>query len=186
MIYPVIAYGDPILKKVAAEIKQEGDIDVKEIAANMFDTMYEASGVGIAGPQVGISKRIFVIDSNLMLDEDSKEEGMKMVFINPEIVEEDGDDWGYEEGCLSIPGIRGEIFRPERITLSWFDENWVKHEKEFDGMTARVIQHEYDHLDGILFTEMLSPLKRRLLKGKLDKITKGQCNYDYKMKFYKK
>ncbi|GAA4836470.1 peptide deformylase [Algivirga pacifica] len=186
MIYPIVAYGDPVLTKVAVDIEKDGELDVKQLANDMFETMEAANGVGLAGPQIGLNKRIFVIDSSLMLEEDEQEEGLRQVFINAEIIEEDGDDWGMEEGCLSIPGIRGEVFRPEIVKIRYFDENWNEHVREFDGMTARVIQHEYDHIDGILFTELLSPLKRRMIKGKLDKITKGICKYDYKMIFPKR
>lgn len=186
MIYPIVAYGDPVLKKVAKDFDKNEDTDIKKLVEDMFETMAEANGVGLAGPQVGLNKRIFVIDSSLMLEEEDEETGIRQAFINAEIIEEDGEDWTFEEGCLSIPGIRGEVERPEKVLIKYYDEDWNEYTKEFEGMTARVIQHEYDHIEGILFTDYLSPIKKRLLKGKLDKISKGQVRHDYKMKFPKK
>lgn len=180
MIYPIVAFGDPVLKKVGKEIVK-GELDIKKIVEDMFETMYNAHGVGLAAPQVGKSIRMFIIDTEPMDDEEGK--GIKRVFINPEIVEEYGDDWAYEEGCLSIPNIREDVFRAEELKLKWFDEDWNEHEEIFEGMKARVIQHEYDHIDGVLFTDHISALKRRLLKKRLTNISKGKMNVDYRMRF---
>lgn len=190
MILPIIAYGDPVLRRRAKAI-EPGSVDVKTLSDNMFETMYAASGVGLAAPQIGQSIRLFVVDGQ-PLNEDEKDEdidqsliGFKKVFINPEIIEDAGEDWGFEEGCLSIPGIRGEVVRPEIIVIRYFDTDWNEHEEEYDGMAARIIQHEYDHLDGKLFTDYLPPLKRQLIKKKLGDITKGKTDAEYRMKFPK-
>ena len=182
MIYPIVLFGDPVLKKKASDIPH-GE-DVKELVQDMFDTMYAASGVGLAAPQIGKSIRLFVVDDNPMMEEG--EQGMKKAFINPEIIEEDGDDWAFEEGCLSIPGIRGEVERPEIVKIKYYDEDWNEHIEEFDDIHARVIQHEYDHIEGILFTDYLTPFKKRLLKGKLANISKGKVDADYRVKAPKK
>ncbi|MEP3387097.1 MAG: peptide deformylase [Reichenbachiella sp.] len=179
MIYPIVVYGDPVLKREADEI-EEGSIDVIKLRDDMFETMYEASGIGLAAPQIGKSIRMFVVDGSPLEEEGM--ENFKKVFINPEIVWEDGDKWNFEEGCLSIPGIREEISRHAKLRINYLDENFVEHEEEFDGMKARIIQHEYDHIDGILFTDYLSPFKKRVLKGKLNNISKGKCDADYKIK----
>ncbi|AQG81537.1 peptide deformylase [Spirosoma montaniterrae] len=190
MILPITAYGDPLLRKRAKDI-EPGSVDVKTLSENMFETMYAASGVGLAAPQIGQSLRIFVVDGQSLNDDEKEEDidtsvvGFKKVFINPEIVEEAGDDWGFEEGCLSIPGIRGEVVRPEIVVIRYFDIDWNEHEEEYDGMAARIIQHEYDHLEGKLFTDYLTPLKRQLIKRKLTDITKGKTDAEYKMKFPK-
>ena len=182
MIYPIVLFGDPVLKKKASDIPH-GE-DVKELVQDMFDTMYAASGVGLAAPQIGKSIRLFVVDDNPMMEEG--EQGMKKAFINPEIIEEDGDDWAFEEGCLSIPGIRGEVERPEIVKIKYYDEDWNEHIEEYDDIHARVIQHEYDHIEGILFTDYLTPFKKRLLKGKLANISKGKVDADYRVKAPKK
>ena len=192
MILPIVAYGDPILKRESEEI-EEGYPDLKELIANMYETMYEASGIGLAAPQIGKSIRMFIVDGSPFAedqDEDEEEdpraanmEDFKKVFINPIIEDESGEKWGFNEGCLSIPTIREEVFRHETIVVSYYDENWELHEETFDGYKARIIQHEYDHIDGILFTDHLSPLKRRLLSKKLQNIAKGDVKADYKMKF---
>ncbi|WP_420580183.1 peptide deformylase [Reichenbachiella sp.] len=179
MIYPIVVYGDPVLKREADEI-EEGSIDVVKLKDDMFETMYEASGIGLAAPQIGKSIRMFIVDGS-PLEEDGMED-FKKVFINPEIVWEEGDKWNFEEGCLSIPGIREEISRHAKLRINYLDENFVEHEEEFDGMKARIIQHEYDHIDGVLFTDYLSPFKKRVLKGKLNNISKGKCDADYKIK----
>lgn len=179
MIYPIVVYGDPVLKREADEI-EEGSIDVIKLRDDMFETMYEASGIGLAAPQIGKSLRMFVVDGSPL-----EEEGMedfKKVFINPEIVWEKGEKWNFEEGCLSIPGIREEISRHAKLRINYLDENFVEHEEEYDGMKARIIQHEYDHIDGVLFTDYLTPFKKRVLKGKLNNISKGKCDADYKIK----
>jgi peptide deformylase len=179
MIYPIVSYGNPILKKEAEEIN-EGE-DLSALIADMFDTMDHANGVGLAAPQINKGIRLFVIDSSLMIDEDDDEKGVRKVFINPIILDEYGDDFGFEEGCLSIPDVRAEIIRPETLTIEYFDENWNLKEEEFSKMTARVIQHEYDHLEGILFVDYLKGLKRRMVKGKLIDIAKGKVPTDYPM-----
>ncbi|MEJ8801297.1 peptide deformylase [Pontibacter sp. H249] len=182
MIYPITAYGDPVLKEEAQDIPQDYP-NLQELIQDMFDTMYYAHGVGLAAPQISKSIRLFVIDSEPMMDEKDEGKGVKKAFINPEIIEEDGEEWGFEEGCLSIPGVREVVYRPERIVIRYFDEEWNEHEDTYDGMTARVIQHEYDHIEGILFTDHLNGLKKRLIKNKLAKISKGEVDADYKMRF---
>ncbi len=191
MIYPIVAYGDPVLRKVAVDIDKS--FDVKKLSEEMFETMYNAKGVGLAAPQIGLNIRMFVVDGRPFnegedLEERDKDPSLvdfKKVFINAEILEEDGDDWGFEEGCLSIPDIREDVYRPEYVTIRYFDENWEEHTEEYEGLAARIIQHEYDHIDGILFTDHLNPIKKRMLKNKLAKITKGRVDVDYKMKFPK-
>jgi len=188
MILPIIAYGDPVLRKRAKDI-EPGSIDVKALSETMYETMYAASGVGLAAPQIGQSIRMFVVDGEPLNEDEAEEDidqglvGFKHVFINPEIIEEAGDDWGFEEGCLSIPGIRGEVIRPEIIVIRYFDTDWVEHEEEYEGMAARIIQHEYDHLDGKLFTDYLPTLRRQLIKKKLADITRGKTDAEYRMKF---
>ena len=191
MIYPIVAYGDPVLRKVAVDIDKS--YDVKKLSEDMFETMYNAKGVGLAAPQIGLNVRMFVVDGRPFNEgEDMKEREIdpslidfKKVFINAEILEEDGDDWGFEEGCLSIPDVREDIYRPEYVTIRYFDVDWKEHTEVHEGLAARIIQHEYDHIDGILFTDHLNPVKKRMLKNKLAKITKGRVDVDYKMKFPK-
>ncbi len=180
MIYPIVAYGDPVLKKKCREI-EEGEMDVKKISDNLFDTMNSANGVGLAGPQVGMDLRIFVVDGTPMEGEDC--ENFVQVFVNPEILEESGDLWSYNEGCLSIPEIHEDVKRHDTIRIRYYDENWEKHEEVYKGMVARIIQHEYDHIEGVLFTDHLSGMKRRLLKGKLANISRGKIKVKYRMKF---
>jgi len=189
MILPVIAYGNPVLRKVAKELTKD-HLKLDEIIANMWETQYNASGVGIAAPQVGLSIRLFVIDASPFSDDDdlSEEEqeflkNFKRVFINPTIVEESGDEWAFNEGCLSIPDVREDVFRQEQIVVEYVDENWVKQKETLTGLAARVVQHEYDHIEGVLFTDKLSALKKRLIKGKLANITKGKVDVDYRMRF---
>lgn len=179
MIYPIVSYGNPILNKEAEDI-EEGK-NLQELIDSMYATMDLANGVGLAAPQINQGIRLFVIDSSLMLDEDDSEKGIRRAFINPIILDEYGDDFGFEEGCLSIPDVRAEVIRPEKLTIEYFDENWNLKEEEFSGMTARVIQHEYDHLEGILFVDYLKGLKKRLLKSKLIDISKGKVPTDYRM-----
>lgn len=180
MIYPIVLYGDPVLKKPAENI-EPGSIDVKQLSEDMFETMYQASGVGLAAPQIGKSLRMFVVDSTPM-DEDEGKEGYKRVIINPEILNEEGDLWAFEEGCLSIPGIRADIMRAPKIKIHYFDENWEEHIDVLEGTPARVVLHEYDHIEGILFTDHITGLKKRLMKNKLNNISKGQCDANYKVK----
>lgn len=182
MIYPIVLFGDPVLKKKAGDIPH-GE-DVKELVQDMFDTMYAASGVGLAAPQIGKSIRLFVIDDHPMMEEGEK--GVKKAFLNPQIIEEDGEDWAFEEGCLSIPGIRADVERPEIVKIKYYDEDWNEHIEEYDDIHARVIQHEYDHIEGVLFTDYLTPFKKRMLKGKLTNISKGKVDADYRVKVPKK
>lgn len=179
MIYPIVAYGDPVLKKQAKDI--EKGTDVKQLVEDMFETMYNANGVGLAAPQIGKDIRLFVVDAEAM-DPDNLT-NFKKAFVNPEILDEYDDDWAYEEGCLSIPGIRGQVHRPAKLKIRYFDTDWNEHVEELDGLAARVIQHEYDHIEGILFVDYMSPLKKKLLKGKLADISKGKVDVSYKMKF---
>ncbi|MGW8121401.1 peptide deformylase [Roseivirga echinicomitans] len=179
MIYPIVAYGDNILRKEAEEFHRDSE-DLTKLVESMYDTMNNANGVGLAAPQIGLSKRLFVIDSTKM-EEEGK--GIKRVFINPEILDEYGDEWDFEEGCLSIPDVHGDILRPEKLTIRYFDELWNEHEEEFDEMTARVIQHEYDHLNGVLFTDYIKGLKKQMLRAKLLNISKGTVKTDYRMRF---
>lgn len=183
MIRPIYVYGHSVLRKKATDIKNDGSTDVKELAKDMFETMYSASGVGLAGPQIGLGKRIFVVDGGAM---DEELAGFKKVFINAQMLEEEGEEWVFEEGCLSIPQIRGDVSRKGTIRIKYFDENWEEHEDTFDGIAARIIQHEYDHIEGILFTDYLTPLRKRLLKGKLEKISKGKIGADYRTMLPKK
>jgi peptide deformylase len=178
MIYPIVVYGDPVLKKKARDIKK-GEVDVSQLAEDMFETMYAARGIGLAAPQIGKSLRMFVVDGGPMEEDELAD--FKKVFINPEIIEESGEPWVFEEGCLSIPNIREDIERNASLKIRYYDEHWEAHEEEFDGMKARIIQHEYDHIQGILFTDYLTPLKRRMLKGKLQNISKGKAKVDYRI-----
>lgn len=184
MILPIVAYGDPVLKKVCGDIDEDYN-DLNELIKNMFETMENANGVGLAAPQVGLNIRLFVVDASpLAEDEENKDlEGFRKVFINAEINEENGKEWKFNEGCLSIPEIREDVDRKPEIKISYFDEKFTYKEEKISGIAARIIQHEYDHIEGILFTEHLNPLKRRLLKRKLTDISKGNINVNYKMKF---
>ena len=179
MIYPIILYGSSVLRKKADEIKRD-ETDVKKLSDDMFETMENADGIGLAAPQIGISKRIFVVDGTML--EDEKMKNFKKVFINPKIISESGEDWGFEEGCLSIPSIRENISRKTDIEITYFDENWNQFTDHFDGMRARVIQHEYDHIQGKLFTDYLPSLKRKLIANKLNEISKGKCEVNYQVK----
>ena len=190
MILPIVAYGHPVLRKVATDITPEYP-QLDKFIEDMWETMYASSGVGLAAPQVNKDIRFFLVDTvqmyNNMEDEEKAEYpgdiGLKAVFINAHIAELGGDEWPYNEGCLSIPKIREDIFRQEIVTLNYCDEQFVQHTKTFTGITARVILHEYDHIEGKLFIDHLSPLKRKLMKGKLNDISKGKVNVDYKMLF---
>ena len=189
MILPIVAYGDPILKKRASEINKETP-KLKEIIANMYESMYGAHGVGLAAPQVGLSIRLFLVDTSPFAEDESysieekrKLKYFKRTFINAKIVEEYGEDWSFNEGCLSIPNVREEVIRKSVIRIEYQDENFKKYIETFDGLIARVIQHEYDHIEGVLFTDKVSSLKKRLLKGKLTNISKGKTSVDYRMRF---
>lgn len=182
MVLPVYAFGQPVLKKKAVEINKEYD-SLNDLISNMWETMYAAQGVGIAAPQIGLSVRLFVIDTIQIMEEDKKSEGIKKVFINAKVVEETGDQWSYEEGCLSIPNIRGDVERQQKVRIQYLDENFQAHDEIYEGINARVIQHEYDHIEGILFVEKLKPLKRKLIQRKLNDIKMGKSSADYKIKF---
>ena len=192
MILPIVAYGAPILRTVCKDISRDYP-DLPKLIEDMWETMYNSKGVGLAAPQVNRDIRLFVIDSSQVftnLDEDDKGKypdapGIKQVFINAHIRELDGEEWAYNEGCLSIPKIREDILRNEQVTLEYLDENFQQYLQTFNGVTARVILHEYDHIEGKLFIDYLKPLKRKLLKGKLDDISKGKISVDYKMVFPK-
>ncbi len=191
MILPIVAYGDPVLKKQGEEIDRDYP-GLKELIANMFDTMYHAKGVGLAAPQVGKSIRLFIVDAVPFADDEDEElepgeveflKNFKRVFINARILSEDGELWKFNEGCLSIPKIREDVLRQPDIEMTYQDENFKTHKETFTGMAARIIQHEYDHVDGKLFTDRISPLRKRLIKGKLLDISKGKVQTDYKMRF---
>ena len=184
MILPIVAYGDPVLKKEAEEIDQDYPF-LQDLIDNMFETMYNAEGVGLAAPQIGKSIRLFVIDASPFEEEEPALNGFKKVFINPIILEEEGKEWSFNEGCLSIPGIREDVSRKPKITIEYYDREFNLLEETYDGLAARIIQHEYDHIEGILFTDLINPLKRRLLKSKLNNISKGNVRVSYKMRFPK-
>jgi len=189
MIYPIVAYGDPVLKRMADEI-DEGYEGLDKLIADMFETMEGAQGVGLAAPQIGKSIRLFIVDGTPFaededLEDDEREvlESFRKVFINPIILEEAGDAWDFEEGCLSIPGIREDVRRNDELVIEYYDENWELKEETYSGIPARIIQHEYDHVEGVLFTDKLSSLKKRLLKKRLTNISKGSVDVNYRMKF---
>jgi len=181
MILPIFTYGHPVLKKKAIESDQNKE-ELIELVQNMWETMYAAQGVGLAAPQIGLSIRLFVIDTIQIMDEEKKAEGIKKTFINAKVVEETGDLWSYEEGCLSIPNIRGEVERTQKVRIQYMDSDFKNHDEIYEGINARVIQHEYDHIEGILFVEKLKPLKRRLIQRKLNEIKLGKIEADYKIK----
>lgn len=192
MTLPIVAYGSPVLRAVGVDITPEYP-NLKQLIADMWETMYASNGVGLAAPQINRSIRLFVVDSEQIiehLDEEEKAEfegdaGIKETFINARILNYEGDEWPYNEGCLSIPKVREDVYRPETITIAYVNENFEPQHKTFSGITARVIQHEYDHIEGKLFIDYLSPLKRKLLKGKLLDISKGKIRMDYRMTYPK-
>ncbi len=180
MKLPIVAYGDPVLKKLCVDIDKSYP-DLQQLISNMFETMNNANGVGLAAPQIGLAIRLFIVDTKA--DED--EEVFKKVFINAQILEETGEPWAFNEGCLSIPEVREDVMRKPNILIRYYDENWKLHEEKVSGFAARVIQHEYDHIEGKLFTDKLSLLRKQLLKSRLDAISKGNVKTDYKMRFPK-
>lgn len=189
MILPIVAYGDAVLRKKAATINADYP-NLSEFIDNMYQTMYGAYGVGLAAPQVGVPIRVFLVDASPFSEDeglDSKErellKGFKKTFINAEILKEEGEAWSFNEGCLSIPDVREDVSRKPKITIRYQDENFKSYTETYEGLLARVIQHEYDHIEGVLFTDKLSSLKKRLIKGKLANISKGKIRVDYKMKF---
>jgi peptide deformylase len=181
MILRVVGYGDPLLRKQSEDIDKDYP-ELERLIADMFETMYASNGVGLAAPQIGLNINLFIIDTTLI---DDNKQGIKRAFINPYIVKEEGDEWAFEEGCLSLPKIREDVLREEKIVMNYLDENFVEHEESFDDINARVIQHEYDHLEGVLFIDHLSAMKKRLLKKRLNEIVNGSVEVDYPMKFYK-
>lgn len=191
MILPIVAIGDPVLKTLAKDLPADlPAADLHKLVQDMYETMYSAYGVGLAAPQIGKAVRLFVMDSGPMVEPDEDDEPVenpeapvKRAFINPRMLSETGEPWGFEEGCLSIPGVRELVHRCPTIVLRYEDENRQVHEESFSGMAARIIQHEYDHLEGILFTDKLSAFKKQLLKGRLARISKGDVKHDYRMKF---
>ena len=182
MILPILAYGTSVLKKKAEEISPDYP-NLEQLIEDMYETMYEASGVGLAAPQIGKSIRLFVVDGSPFSDDEPDMEDFCMTFINPTIVEQQGDKWSFNEGCLSIPDVREDVFRKSKIKIKYQDEDFEWIEEEYEGLKARIIQHEYDHIEGVLFTDYLSPLKRRMLKRKLVDISKGSIKVSYRMKF---
>lgn len=192
MILPIVGYGDPVLRKVSEVLSAEYP-NLNEIIANMYETMYNAFGVGLAAPQVGLNIRLFVIDTtpfsddeDLPLDEQQQLKGFKRTFINAKMLKEEGKLWSFNEGCLSIPDVREDVYRNEKITIEYCDENFNLKTEVFEGLVARVIQHEYDHIEGILFTDLIPSLKRQLIKKKLQNIIDGKSRPDYRMKFCNK
>jgi peptide deformylase len=178
MIYPIVMYGDPVLRQKAKDI--EPGADLKQLIEDMFETMHGASGIGLAAPQIGKSMRLFIVDGTVLEDEPDMAD-FKKVFINPQMVEELGTPWEFEEGCLSIPNIREKVSRKSDLRIRYYDENWEVREETYDGMKARIIQHEYDHIEGKMFVDYLTPLKKRLLKGKLADISKGKVDTEYRI-----
>lgn len=184
MILPIVAYGDVILKKEAEEIDKDYP-NLDKLIENMYETMYAAEGVGLAAPQIGKSIRLFIVDADPFSEDEPGLKGFKKTFINPIIVEEEGKEWGFNEGCLSIPGIRENVNRKPKIVIEYYDDNFNLVEEEYEGLAARVIQHEYDHIEGVLFTDHINPLKKQLLKSRLNNISKGNVKVPYRMKFPK-
>ena len=185
MIYPIVAYGDPVLRKKSVALSPDYP-KLTELVDNMFKTMYHSMGVGLAAPQVGLAIRLFIVDATPFSEDDPGADGFKRIFINPVILNETGDKWKFNEGCLSIPGVREDVERHPNLVIKYQDLNFDTHTEEYEGIKARIIQHEYDHIEGILFTDHLSPLKKTLLKGRLGDISKGKVDADYKMRFYSK
>ena len=182
MIFPILAYGHPMLRKIAADIDKDYP-ELNELIEAMFESMHVSNGVGLAAPQINKSIRLFLVDATPYKKEIKEETTLKFTFINAKIIEEEGEEWAFNEGCLSVPGINEDVFRKPKIRIQYYDENWVFQDKYFEGLIARIIQHEYDHLDGIIFTDRLSNLKKTLIKGKLMDISKGKVDVDYRMIF---
>ena len=192
MILPIVGYGDPVLRKVGEDLTKDYP-NLNELIANMYDTMYNAMGIGLAAPQIGLSVRLFIVDTepfsdseNLSDEEKVQLKSFKKTFINAKMIVEEGEQWGFNEGCLSIPDVREDVFRHEKITIENYDEQFIKHTDVYDGLIARVIQHEYDHIEGILFTDLISSLKKQLIKKKLANIMDGKARPDYRMRFCNK
>ena len=184
MTYPIVAYGHPNLRKIAVEIDKDYP-ELDTLIESMYESMYQSNGVGLAAPQINKSIRLFVIDATPFSEEAQVEIEFKEVFINAHIVEESGEKWAFNEGCLSVPGINEDVMRHPKLRIQYYDGNWEYHDEVFEGVLARVIQHEYDHLEGKLFVDHLSGLRKTMLKGKLADIAKGKTNADYRMIFPK-
>ena len=192
MIVPIVGYGDPVLRKICENITEEYP-NFQQLLVNMYDTMYNAYGVGLAAPQIGLAIRLFIIDTepfsdseDLTAEEQLELKGFKQTFINAKMIVEEGDEWSFNEGCLSIPEVREDVYRNEKITIEYLDENFIKKTQSYSGLIARVIQHEYDHIEGILFTDKISSLKKTLIKKKLQNIMDGKARPDYRMRFVNK
>jgi peptide deformylase len=185
VILPIVAYGDNVLRVKCKDI-EESLPGLSDLISDMFDTLYDAEGVGLAAPQIGLAIRLFIVDADPFKEDEPGLENFKKVFINPQIIEEEGEEWGFKEGCLSIPGIRENVNRLPKLKISYYDEGFTHHEEYFEGLAARVIQHEYDHVEGVLFIDKITPMKKRMLKGKLTDITKGKVRIHYRMRFPKK
>lgn len=196
MVLPIVVYGDPVLRKVAVEIDKNYE-GLDQFIKDMFDTMYNAKGVGLAAPQVGKSIRLFIVDTEPFSESDDDDDdeftpeqkkqlkAFRKIFINARILNEEGAEWAFSEGCLSIPKIRENVNRQPDIEIEYYDEKFIKHVERYDGVIARVIQHEYDHIEGKLFTDKISPFKRKMISGKLNDIANGKISADYKIKVYK-
>ncbi|AOW18881.1 peptide deformylase [Polaribacter vadi] len=189
MILPIVAYGDPVLRKECMDIDADYP-NLKELIVNMKETMYNASGVGLAAPQIGKAIRLFIIDASPFAEDEDLDEAdretlksFNKVFINAQILEEEGEEWSFNEGCLSIPDVRQDVLRQPKVTIEYQDEDFKTHTEVLEGLAARVFQHEYDHIEGVLFTDKISSLKKRLIKKKLENISKGKINADYRMRF---
>ncbi len=181
MIYPIVVAGHPVLRTKAQEIDSTYT-DLKQLVEDMFETMYVSDGVGLAAPQIGKAIRLFVIDAEPLAEDNPELRNFKKVFVNPIIIEESGEEWLFNEGCLSVPGIREDVLRKSIVKIKYFDENWQQHQDVFDGIKARIIQHEHDHLEGVLFTDRLSFLKKKMIKGKLTDISKGKVDVSYNIR----
>jgi len=179
MIFPIYVYGTPVLRKKAKDIDKNYE-GLETLIKNMWETMYKTDGVGLAAPQIGKSIRLFVLDTEALSEDYPEGKGFKKVFINAHVIEEEGEEWSFNEGCLSVPNIREDVKRKTKLRMEYYDENWEYHDEIFEGIQARVMQHEYDHLDGILFTDRISPIRRKLIKGKLLSISKGKAKVKYK------
>ena len=183
MILPIVAYGDPVLKKEGKEVTRDQE-GLSDLIDNMFETMYAASGVGLAAPQIGRSLKLFIIDANPFGDEEESLKDFKKVFINPVILQEEGEEWTFNEGCLSFPDLRLDVDRKDKLHIRYQNEHFETFEEEYEGLAARIIQHEYDHVYGVVFTDRISALRKRMVKGKLSNISKGKVKAEYKMRVY--
>jgi peptide deformylase len=182
MILPIVAYGDAVLKQKAQPITQDYP-NLEQVIANMFETMYNAKGVGLAAPQIGLSIRLFIVDAAPFAEDEEGLKDFKQVFINAQVVKEDGNKWKFNEGCLSIPGVREDVMRKPEIEIEYEDENFVKRKEKFNGLAARIIQHEYDHIEGVLFPDRISAMRRQLIRSSLLDISNGNVDVEYRMRF---